>query len=199
MKEKIIAISVLLLLITMIFSGCIDQNIENKDVDLEEAYNTYRPAYLNVLTEGRVFDFSSIVESDGSVKNTTTVSYQIRVINNDAKAAEDFCISLADINDDLKIWAFEIGVQQENMKMKLLFTDGGFLKTGDAYFGDILSNGTLVASLYVTMFETEPGSFNDNRSYNMRIILAQEYPSPTKLGEIILKTKTEIISYKVRT
>lgn len=174
-----------------------DFQVDN--IDLEEAYNTYRPAHLNILTEGRVFDFSSIIEPDGSVINTTTISYQIRVINNDTKTAEGFCFSLADINADLKIWAFEIGVKYDsNMKIKLLYTSDGFMKTGSAYFGNIPSNGTIVVSIYITVFETEPGSFNDNLGYNMRINLIQEYPS-LHMGGIMLNTKTEIISYTVRT
>lgn len=199
MKKLYKIIVVLMLLITMIFSGCQEsRTTSNNKMDLEEAYNTYRPADIEIITKGRIFDFSSTVEPDGSIKNMTTISYDLTIINNDTKNAEEITISIGSIDDDLKIWAFEIGVKYENMKMKLLFTDDGFMKTGDAYFGDIPSNGTTTIFIYATTFETEPGSFDDNQSYNMRLKVIQEYPSVHMGGEI-LKYKSEIISYKVRT
>ena len=184
------------------FQGTDEQNNhESDDESIEELYerfSKYGPVRLNIEFGNRVYDFSKIVLSDGSVQNTTKISHNLTIKNIDDKTADAISISLGDVDVDLASWAFEVGVTGDVTVKIFYISDTGFAEKNDFWYGNIRNNESIALKIYIRLYKTEAWSFVDNESYNINLIFKQEYPS-FEGGGVEMKTITKNIVFRVRT
>ncbi|MBS3748144.1 MAG: hypothetical protein KGY67_00405 [Candidatus Thermoplasmatota archaeon] len=206
--KNIIAIVILIMLIAVsifaVYYKYIDEETNKFDYDKyidEETENTFdwtRPCRFKIEIDKKIFNFKNIIEEDGGIKQNKTIEATMNIINEDNIDLKELTFDLEKIPPDLYNWACEIGIKQSNLTHMLLFTENGITKTDDCWYGTIKENQSKKFTFYIRMIETEPYSFKNNMSYNLILLIKQEY-FDCYMGSKAMKIKTHEIPLKVIT
>jgi len=146
-----------------------------------------RPASLEVSISNNTFDFSSVVDANGSVSAETTISTYVTIENPDDITAKDIYITLYNpttgkggLHDNLEVDELEAYVESGGIEYALYYngdyTDGFTL-------GDLASGGKANVTFKITFTEAVAGTFQDGQTYTCYLYVYQkeaDYPLPIK-------------------
>ncbi len=132
-------------------------------------------ASLNTTT----FDFTSAVDTNGSVTTKTTVNKTLTITNNDEKAATDVMIAMEGpvtgtdgLSDYLEVAATEVYVVGDTMS-NAIYYNGGYIKNTDTdpttygyEIGDIAPGGSAEVTFRITLDSCVDGTYQDGQTYS---------------------------------
>jgi len=151
-----------------------------------------RPASLEVSISNSTFNFSSVVDTNGSVSTETTISAYVTIENPDDITAEDIYITLYNpltekggLHENLEVEELEAYISSGGIEYALYYngdyTDGFAL-------GDLASGGKANVTFKITFTEAVAGTFQDGQTYTCYLYVYQKeanYPLPIKF---VIKT-----------